>query len=262
MKGYVTLLLLVLIALGFVLSGGLILSKESSSSSNSTDQYVLVDSEETFSSHSTLQLSTLNFTSQVCGLGGLDIALVIDCSGSISNSELQQMKDAMIALTTALSGSSTQFSVTRFSTTAQVVLGFTDNISQVNSAISSIDRGMTTNWQDALTKAQSTLPNRSNSDLIIFASDGNPNRTGPSGYSANESTAVGEAVIVANAIKASGAKILALGIGDDLNTGNLQAISGPKVGTDLNADIITSDFDTLAADLAAFAANTCVGQEE
>lgn len=262
MKGYVTLLLLVLIAFGFVLSGGLILSKESSSSSSSTDQYVLVDPEETFPSHSTLQLSTLNFTSQVCGLGGLDIAIVIDSSGSINSSELHQMKNAMIAFTTALTGSSTQFSVTKFSTTAQVVQGFTDNISQVNSAINSIDGGGTTNWQDALIKAQSTLPNRSNSDLVIFASDGNPNHTGPSGDSTNESTAVGDAVVVANAIKAGGAKIIALGIGDKLNTGNLQAISGPNIGTDLNADVIISDFDTLAADLAAFAANTCEGQEE
>jgi len=268
-KGYITLVLLILIAFGFVLSGGLILSNQFSLNTEgveSTDQYLLVDSQN-FPSHPTLQLSTLSFTSQVCGLGGFDIALVIDNSSSINASELTQMKNAMIAFTTALSGTSTQFSVIRFATTAEVVQPFTNNISQVNNAISSItgggSTGGSTNWQDGLVKAQSTFPNRSNSDLIIFASDGNPNRTGTSGDHVNESVAVADAVVIANAIKTGGAKILALGIGDQLNTKNLQSISGPKVGTDLNADVIISDFDTLAADLAAFTANTCVvGQEE
>jgi hypothetical protein len=168
------------------------------------------------------------------------------------------MKNAMIAFTTALSGTLTQFSVIRFATTAHVVRGFTDNINEVNNVINSLPvGGGYTNWQDGMIKAQSTFPNRSDPDLIIFTSDGNPNRTGPSGNSVDESVAVADAVTVANAIKAGGTKILALGIGNELNTENLKAISGPKVGTDLTADVVLSDFNTLTADLAKFAANTC-----
>ena len=122
--------------------------------------------------------------------------------------------------------------------------------------------GGSTNWQDALIKAQSTLPNRTDPDLVIFTSDGNPNTISPSGTGTDESTAVAEAVVIANLIKKNGAKILALGIGDQLNTANLQAISGPKIGTDLSADVVISDFDTLASALAAFAANTCAAVDQ
>jgi Mg-chelatase subunit ChlD len=260
-KGYVAVVILVLIAVGFLLTGGLI--SVSQFSSSGTDLYKLVDDSLSFPPKSTLQLSSLDFEPQkICGLAGFDIALVIDNSGSIDNSSLSQMKNAIVLFTTALSGTPTQFSVTSFGSTAQVVQGFTDNINTVNNAINSIrEGGGSTNWQDALIKAKSTLPNRTNPDLVIFTSDGNPNTTGPSGERAGESQAVGDAVAVANAIKQSGAKILALGIGNDLNVENLKAISGPIVGNDLNADVVISDFNRLADDLAAFAKGNCgVGQ--
>ena len=135
---------------------------------------------------------------------GLDIALVIDNSTSISTTELNQMKSAMTGFTSALSGTPTQFSVTRFATTGSVVQAFTGNIGNVNSAISGIpvDGGFT-NWQDGLTKAKSTLPNRSNPDLVIFASDGNPNRTGASGTSVAESVAVNDDGAVENGLLAA-----------------------------------------------------------
>jgi uncharacterized repeat protein (TIGR01451 family) len=191
---------------------------------------------------------------------GLDIALVLDNSTSIDETELTAMKNAMIAFTTALSGTPTQFSVTKFATTANVAQTFTSNITNVNNAINAIPvGGGSTNWQDGLTKAQSTFDPRpvTNPNLIIFASDGNPNRTGASGSSATESVAVADAVIVANAIKTGGTRIIALGIGTDLNTVNMQAISGPVIGTNLSADVITTDFATLASALATFASDTC-----
>jgi len=60
MKGYVYVpfLLLILVAFGFVLSGGFILSEESSSTTESTDQYTLVE-ETGSSSNQTLQILTL-----------------------------------------------------------------------------------------------------------------------------------------------------------------------------------------------------------
>lgn len=204
--------------------------------------------------------STNPSLSQSCGL---DIALVIDNSTSISNTELNQMKNAMTAFTNALNGTPTQFSVTRFATNATVIRTFTSNISSVNSAINGIpDDGGTTNWEDGLTKAGSTLPNRSNPDLVIFASDGNPTISSAGGFNGDQPNEhLAPAITKANAIKATGARILAIGIGNQLSTDNLKAISGPNVNTGnvLTSDVITSDFSTLASDLATFAAQTCGG---
>ena len=195
---------------------------------------------------------------------GLDIALVIDNSYSIDSSELTQMKNAVKAFVNALSGTPTQFSVTKFATTATVVQGFTADTANVISAIDSINVPTSivyTNWEDGFVKAQSTFDPRTNPNLIIFASDGNPNRIGTSGTSAEEPQAVAAAQVVANAIKTSGTRILAIGIGSDLDSANLQAISGTDVNTGniLTSDVITTNFSGLATQLADFANTTCGG---
>ena len=193
---------------------------------------------------------------------GLDIALVLDNSTSIDSGELSTMKSAMISFVNALAGTPTQFSVTRFATTASVVQNFTSDTAAVISAINSIPvGGGYTNWEDGLLEAQSTLSNRSEIfDLVIFASDGNPNRV-DNGTSVDESQAVSEAVLVANDIKSNGARILALGIGNGLDTANLIALSGPVVNASdiADSDVVTSNFPDLANDLGAFASATCGG---
>ena len=186
---------------------------------------------------------------------GLDIALVLDNSTSISSSELTTMKSAMTAFTSAFTGTPTQFSVTHFATTATVDQGFTANVSTVNSAINGIPSGGgSTNWEDGLTKAKSTFdPRPSVPNVVIFASDGNPNHIG-NGTSTTEANAVAHAVTVANTLKQApySAHIMALGIGNNLDVANLQAISGA-------GDVITSDFSTLAADLATLSTTVCGG---
>ena len=260
MRGYVyiPLLISVLIAFGFVLSGGLILSKKSSSTVETNEQYTLVEAEP-LPSHSTLQLSTLDFTAtKVCGLNGFDIALVIDKSNSI-NPNRDKMVNDLKSFVSSFSGSTTQFSVTKFSTTAEVIQGFTDNLDQVNNAIGLISLDGTTNWEDALTKAKGTLPNRpSNPDLIIFASDGNPNTIIPDKYLNNGVIeALNRAITVADIIKSNGATILTLGIGSDIFRENLEKISGTTSGPVLDNYVILTDFNNLAANLAAIAGSTC-----
>jgi cysteine-rich repeat protein len=75
-------------------------------------------------------------------------------------------------------------------------------------------------------------------------------------------------VIEANTAKSSNIRILALGIGevalgpgDGLRVENLKAISGHIVNgpTVLGSDVVTTDFPTMAAQLAAFASQTCGG---
>lgn len=184
---------------------------------------------------------------------GLDIALVIDNSTSIDSGELATMKTAMTAFTTAFAGTPTQFSVTRFATTGAVLQPFTTDFTAVNTAINGIPvGGGYTNWEDGLLKAQGTFDPRTNPNLVVFASDGNPNRV-DNGTDVNETQATNEAVVVANSIKtATGARIIALGIGNNLDVANLQAVSSADA-------VITSDFDTLAQTLADLAATLCGG---
>lgn len=196
---------------------------------------------------------------QACGL---DIAFVLDVSGSINATELSQMKTAMTGIVTALAGTPTEFSVTKFDTTASVVQGFTGNTATVNAAINGISGGGSTNWQDGFTKGNTTLPNRSNPNLVIFASDGDPNTTGisPGGTSSPGTAAsVAAAVTVANTIKTGGTRILAIGISAAPTIANLQAVSGPNTNTGsfTTSDLVTADFSTLAQQIATFASDTC-----
>lgn len=193
---------------------------------------------------------------------GMDIALVIDSSGSISSTELTQMKAAYTSFLNAfLPATSTQFSVTDFDTNAAVVQSFTANLTQLTTAVNSPNSGGYTNWHDGLTKAQSTFdPRADKPNLVIFASDGNPNTIiGGSGGGASEAEAVNAAVGVADALKTSGTRVVTLGIGDGLNVDNLKAISGPNVGTSVSSDVITSNFSSLATDLANLAKTLCGG---
>lgn len=258
---YVTLLLLVLIALGFVLSGGIILSDDSASTIESTERYTIADT-GTIPSNPTLQLSTLDFVPQVCGGGGYDIALVIDISGSVSP-YLSEIRVALISFVEAFSDKSTQFSVTKFDDKAtKIIPEFTDDLNKVITEINSLSgRGGYTNWQDAFVKAKETLNSTSNrpsvKDLVVFASDGEPNRTGENGDFATLDTAVNNAVDVADEIKEAGARIITFGIGSGVKEQNLQAISGsnPEVVGDVN--VILTNFANLGTDLQSLTANIC-----
>ena len=184
---------------------------------------------------------------------GLDIALVMDSSGSINESELGTMKNALTEFVNAfLPGTPTEFSVIDFDNTATVTQTFTSNGTDIVAAIAAPSSGGFTNWEDALIKADSTFdPRQDHPNLVVFASDGNPNRKG-NNISVSEPEAVNAAMVIANSLKTSGTKIIALGIGDQLDVPNLEKISSP-------ADVYTSNFDTLAADLADIATQMCGG---
>ena len=201
---------------------------------------------------------------------GMDIVLVIDSSGSIDSTELSQMKTALNSYVSAfLPGTPTEIAVVEFDTSATVTQGFTSSASTLNTAINAAVSGGNTNWDDAIYKARSLFPNRVNPDLMVFASDGNPNRRGGHtalGHSATitsvtESVAMDWAIEEANAAKSAGIRVVGLGIGSDLNVLNMEAISGtnvsPPSAIDSSVDVITTKFSTLAGDLASLANNQC-----
>ena len=181
---------------------------------------------------------------------GFDIALVLDSSGSISTSELNQMKNAFKSFAASfLPGTATLFSITDFDDDGQVIQGFTDDLGLINIAINTPVSGGNTNWADGLNDAFGTFDPRDGDEhpnLVVFASDGNANRP------TNATEGLELAIAKANEIKNSGTRILALGIGDNLNANNLKAISSPDA-------VYTSGFDTLADDLALLAQELCGG---
>ncbi|HKM19976.1 MAG TPA: VWA domain-containing protein [Candidatus Dojkabacteria bacterium] len=187
---------------------------------------------------------------QTCGL---DISLVLDTSGSIGSTKLQQMKEAFYLLIDSLKGTPTRFSLVEFNTKAYVRQDFTDDFDLVKTKIAQFQSSGRTNWYDALLKSESTFdPRLDKADLIVFASDGNPNEP---------SNALNKAIEQANLIKGDDIRILGIAIGMNVNLNNMKAITGPNLNTGdfRTSDVISADFDTLADQLGKFASDTCGG---
>jgi uncharacterized protein YegL len=191
---------------------------------------------------------------QTCGL---DIALVLDSSGSIDSTELLQMKTAFNNFVNSfLPNTPTQFSVIDFDDTAIISTSFTDNTSTINSAINSATVGGSTNWEDALVKAYSVFPNRSNPNLVILASDGEPtwDNHGNGNQSNFSQAALNSAIVQANIIKNSGTRISTLGIGLAANgEDHLRAISSA------DAYYSAADFSQLQTALQQIVTELCGG---
>jgi hypothetical protein len=197
---------------------------------------------------------------------GLDIVLIIDGSGSIDSTEYAQMQAALVEFVEAFlvdSVTPTQFALVELASGAVIRQAFTDNptvmINEINEPRVQ-PSGQFTNWDGGLYEGRILLPNRSNPDLIVFTSDGNPNRRGGHtalGHSASiqtvtEANAMSWAIAEANAAKTAGTRVISIGIGNDLDVGNLEDVSSVDA-------TITSNFEDLADDLADLAIELCAG---
>ncbi len=199
---------------------------------------------------------------------GLDIVMTWDSSGSIDSAEYAQIQAALVSFVEAFlvdAQTPTEFALVEFASTALIRQGFTDNAAVLINEINEPrvqPSGGSTNWEQGLVLSKALFPNRPNPDLLIFASDGNPNRIG-NNQAASEAVAVATAVGVADDIKSAGIRIVTVGIGSDLDVNNLVAISGPNVANgnpiDETTDVITADFRTLAASISELAFALCGG---
>jgi len=187
---------------------------------------------------------------------GLDIVLVIDGSGSIDDTEYGQMQAAFVAFVDALlPATPTELALVEYAGTAVVRVGFTDNATTIKNGINGTrvqPSSQYTNWEQGLIYAYGLFPHRGNPDLIIFASDGNPNRKGDPPQAVSESEAVCAAVLEANDIKDDDIRIITIGVGDNLDTSNLIAISSADA-------LYTGGFEDLAEILAGLACELCGG---
>lgn len=220
---------------------------------------------------------------------GLDITLILDRSGTIDSAEMSQIKTAATAFVNGFTGTPTQFSITSFSTAAnrgatnpypfQPNLGFTSDLNLVKTAIAALPAAGSggTNWDDGLASAQAIAdPRPGVQNLYVLISDGNPNKysfppipVGSADY--DPVGAINAAVTRANAIKATGTRILAIGVGINgtasspaMNIDNLKAIAGPNIAPPAAitaaTDVITSNYSSLTTAFSAIAKAYCGGK--
>lgn len=199
---------------------------------------------------------------QTCS-AGVKVAVVLDTSGSVDGHQ-NTLAQATTALVNGLTG--TPSSVAMFSFAASSPGGVTnravpqsvDTVAGASTVKSwySTDNGQTanftptggTNWDMGLwTAAQGAAVN--DYDIVFVLTDGNPtySQNGSSRYGSGSLTTFRElerAIFSANALKATGSRIITVGIGAGLSGDNLASISGPSQyssGDGLN------DFDFLSA---------------
>ncbi|MEZ5238895.1 MAG: VWA domain-containing protein [Microthrixaceae bacterium] len=213
---------------------------------------------------------------------GLDMTIIVDRSGSIGNYN-DEMADAANALIDGVSNTGSRVQVISFSSRATAVtlaggVGSSDNISDLrllpaeDVQLSAYNSSGGTNWDDALEMARrqpAVTP------LTVVLTDGNPtyhntgsgvnghgNALGGTG-SSTSSNDINKAVEEADLLKAAGTHMLAVGIGGNLNTSNLSAISGDERLTSTNgmsfaeADWTTVGFAELKTLLEDFVKELC-----
>lgn len=213
--------------------------------------------------------------------GALNVVLVMDISSSIAVSNaVTQAKNAAKAFLSPLQGTGARVALVSFGTSASVERAPTTNVSAVMAEVDTLPFGgyggnppQYTNWEYGLWQAKSLFTQfpGGTKPLVVVVTDGNPNRwisgnpgsVQGSGVASNPA-AVQEAKTQADAIKAAGSQIFAVGVGTppDLDTANLQQISGPiQYGPGVefedadwmqgsNYSAVQSTLATIAADLA------------
>ncbi|MEE6274420.1 vWA domain-containing protein [Georgenia sp. MJ206] len=207
---------------------------------------------------------------------GIDVAVVVDLSNSVADDArlLAQYKAAGVAFVDALSGTASQIAVYTFAGTAPATgpansplpstsvssaagaAAVTGKINSLTDTLVHDDGG--TNWDRGL---HQVAESGETYDVVLFLTDGSPTTYRDQDGTGSDTTTreVEEAVHSANAVKATGARVVAVGIGADAGgtaaERRLALISGPSEGS----DYYTTGFDGLAETLEQIASAGCAG---
>jgi len=196
---------------------------------------------------------------------GQNIALVLDQSGSMSDTKQTNLKSAAHATIDALTGTPSTLAIYTFSQKTGKTQSATSTLTSTSAR--SLHRFVkrlgtpsgATNWDAGLYQvAQSTTKY----DMVIFLTDGAPTVYGSDGAGAGSSAYfqyVEHGIFSANAIKHKETRLVGVGIGLNTTTGgavNLRAVTGPNSGSDFYQQ---SD-DDFGATLKALASGTCASQ--
>lgn len=189
---------------------------------------------------------------------GVSVAIVLDMSGSLSNADVSNSKVAARGVVDALEGTPSEVGVYHFGTRGIRTISKTPVASAagantVRNAINNVGRpssGTFTNWDEPLQMVRSE---GANYDLVLFVTDGQPNRWGNGRSDGGANRALDEAVNSANALKGDGTAILGVGVGSGINVNNIIAISAS------NAYYTVSNYGQLTAFLTELAEEDCRG---
>ena len=199
----------------------------------------------------------------------LDVALVVDTSGSLGASGIASMKSTLSSFVDAFQGTQTRMSLFSFSTVSPGV-GATNNPALLpvttpaqgaafKAQYASWASGGGTNWDRGLAAAANAPAHY---DVTILLTDGNPTVVADpvAGTSAfNSLQDVDAGIFSANQLKAEETRVLALGIGAALtpeSDANLRAVSGTTNGSDY---LRVSSFTEATEALTSLVATDCHG---
>lgn len=212
----------------------------------------------------------------------LNVALVLDLSGSMGDNKsqgLNTLKASANRMVQALKGTGSSVAIFTYSDTAPASnnadLALTkidqgQNFQTITNKINSYTAGGGTNWDAGIYRAAESS---TTFDLAIMVTDGMPTFYGAGSNSGSGTTTyfidVERAIFAANALKAKGTRVVAIGAGSGAkgSAGNLRAVSGVSsysAGSSFNdADYFQSDWQELAAQLEGLALGaTCQASVE
>lgn len=195
---------------------------------------------------------------------GLNVAIQVDLSGSIGTN-IGPLKTSLKELTTALTSGGSKVALFTFNTSSPAINNYnyptpTGNQATLDSridALTTVSNGYT-NWDKALRIVSDNASNKY--DVLLFVTDGAPNyivganggtsTAAPSGSSVTLRS-MEAAIYSANAVKAQGIPIIAVGVGTGVTSGteNLQAISAPGDVFQESWDNLTETLRNLASSL-------------
>jgi len=197
-------------------------------------------------SDGTWQLSRNNPALPATCQAGVNVALVLDLSGSVANAGATgDLKNAAIGFTEALHGTGSSLALYTFASTAPRNTGNSGrnwpltpvdgNVETITSRINDYQAEGGTNWDRGIHQVATS---NGNYDLAVVVTDGLPtfygtssglgNPSGPGSFTRFQE--VEQAIFSANALKAQGTRMLAVGVGEGISgsPANLAAISGPS----------------------------------
>lgn len=211
---------------------------------------------------------------------GLDVALVLDLSNSVSNNgALEPLKDQADALANALVGTPSRMALFSFGSLSPALTSQPNDPTLRSVATQSAADAFTstyadwvtptlagdqirggTNWDRGLYAPAQATGALNDYDVAVVLTDGNPTLYGPDAISGGSTVngsgnytrfrEVENGIFSANALKAQGTRVLAVGVGPgitDAQTGlNLAAISGSEAYNAAQDNALTADYYQLA----------------
>jgi len=200
---------------------------------------------------------------------GLDYAVLMDLSSSMSTSDVAKAVKAIDTFVDALRGTPSRLALFTFDGTSPAVAS-TPNVPTLRSVRTAAEAALVktdyhawqsdsgTNWDAGLYTVAAAAPHY---DAVLMITDGDPYGFGTVSYQGSGNSnlrGIEAGVFSANLLKAEGTRIVAFGVGGStlgMNT-NLKVLSGPALGSDY---FVSDNFDVAAGDLAELARGNCDG---